>query len=97
MGDIVFDVFKYVSMYQAMDIKVHPLQADINGLYILITETYDKWMPKKVVDNSYACMQYLHEQLEDGTFGQCIGNVFGQWYLYSNMLSFKKFELAEKT
>ena len=69
---------------QVKDIEVPPPQVDINGLYILITETGYKWVPKELVDDPDACMQYLHQQLEDGTIGQHIGNAFGQWYLYGN-------------
>jgi hypothetical protein len=56
----------------------------VHGLYILIMETDEQWMPKELLDDPDACMQYLHKQLEDGTIGQHIGTAFGQWYLYGN-------------
>ena len=67
-----------------MNNEVPPPEMDINGLYILITETNNKWVPKDLIDDPDACMQFLHQQLEDGTIGQHIGNAFGQWYLYGN-------------
>ena len=69
---------------QAIDNGKPPPEVDVNGLYILITETDDKWVPKDLIDDPDACMQYLHEQLEDGSIGQRIGSAFGQWYLYGN-------------
>ena len=69
---------------QASDNAVPPRAVDINGLYILITETDEKWVPIELVNDPDACMQFLHQQLEDGTIGQRIGSAFGQWYLYGN-------------
>ena len=57
----------------------------VNGLYILITETDEQWVPKELLDDPDACMQYMHKQLEDGIIMQCIGSAFGQWYLYDNV------------
>jgi hypothetical protein len=56
----------------------------VNGLYIFIMETDKQWVPKELLDDLDACMQYMHKQLEDGAIGQCIGSAFGQWYLYDN-------------
>ena len=41
-------------------------------------------MPKDLLDDPDACMQYLHKQLEDNTVGQRIVSAFGKWYLYGN-------------
>ena len=45
-------------------------------------------MPKDLIEDLDACIQYMYKQLEDGTLGQHIsnarGNAFGQWYLYGN-------------
>lgn len=41
-------------------------------------------MPKELLNDLDACMQYMHKQLEDGAIRQCIGSAFGQWYLYDN-------------
>ena len=43
---------------QVRDIEVPPPQVDINGLYIIIIETSDKWVLKELVDDLDACMQY---------------------------------------
>ena len=56
----------------------------VNGLYVLITETEEQWVPNSLLDDPDGCMQYLHKQLEDGTIGTRIGSAFGQWYLYGN-------------
>ena len=66
------------------EIATPPEPVPVNGLYILITETDEQWVPKDLLDDPDACMQYLHKQLEDGTIGQRIGSAFGQWYLYGN-------------
>jgi hypothetical protein len=51
-------------------------------------------VPKKFVDDLEACIQYLHQQLEDGTIGHRISNVFGKWFLYdNNQVSFLTFIL----
>ena len=59
-----------------------PGPVPVNGLYILITEIDEQWVPKKLLDNSDACMQYLHKQLEDGTVKQLFDSTFGQWFLH---------------
>lgn len=69
---------------RATDIKTSPPQVDINGLYILITDTYEKWVANERVNNLDARMQYLHQQLNYETIGQHIGRVLNEWYLYNN-------------
>ena len=66
------------------EIATPPEPVPVNGLFILITETDEQWVPNNLLDEPDACMQYLHMQLEDGTIGHRIGSVFGQWYLYGN-------------
>lgn len=56
----------------------------VNGLYVLIMESDEQWVPKKLLDNPDACMEYLFKQCKDGTIGQLSGAAFGQWYLYGN-------------
>ena len=66
------------------EIATPPEPVSVNGLFILITETDEQWVPKNLLDDLDACMQYLHKQLEDGIIGHRIGSAFGQWYLYGN-------------
>ena len=59
-------------------IEVPPVIVEDNSLYILITETSDKWVPKELVDNTKACIQYLHQQMEDGMIEHRINTAFGK-------------------
>lgn len=78
-------VAEATTLFQAKDAGASPPpHVDINGLYILISETDDQWTPRELLKDPQECMQYLHAQLEDGTIGQRIENAFGQWYLYGN-------------
>lgn len=57
-----------------------------SGLYVLITEAEFAWMPKELIDDPIACIQYLQKMLEDGTLRVKIGSAFGKWYLYGNLV-----------
>ena len=59
-----------------------PKPIPVNGLYVLIMETADQWVPRKLVDDPDACMQYLCKQVKDGTIGKICGHAFGEWYLF---------------
>lgn len=61
-----------------------PTPIDISGLYILITEVDIDWMPKDLIRDPEACIQFLHKMVEEGTLGVKLGSAFGQWYLYGN-------------
>ena len=65
-------------------IEVPRAVVEDNGLYTLITEMSDKWVPKKLVDDLEACIQHLNQQMEDGTIGHRISDAFGKWFLYDN-------------
>ena len=61
-----------------------PTFVDMSGLYILITEVDIDWMPKDLLEDPRACIQFLHRMVEEGTLGVKLGSAFGQWYLYGN-------------
>ena len=61
-----------------------PTAVDISGLYILITEVDNDWMPKDLIEDPQACIQFLHRMVEEGTLGVKLGSAFGTWYLYGN-------------
>jgi len=65
-----------------------PVPVPVDGLYVLITETEEEWVPKHLVDDPDACMAFLLKQLKDGIIGQRIYSAFGQWYLYGNQVLF---------
>lgn len=67
--------------YADIEMVSPPPPIAVHGLYILITETSGKWVPKELIEDPNACMQYLHKQLEDGTLFRNIGSAFGEWYL----------------
>ena len=43
-------------------------------------------MPKKLVEDPQFFNLHLNKMLEDGIIGEKIGNAFGQWYLYENVV-----------
>ena len=59
-----------------------PTHVDVSGLYTLITEVNVEWMPKDLLNDPQACLQFLHKMVEDGTLGVELGSAFGTWYLY---------------
>ena len=61
-----------------MNNEVLPHELNINKLYILIIEIYNKKVSKKLINDPDVCMQFLYQQLEDMTIDQHIGNAFGQ-------------------
>ena len=61
-----------------------PTVVDISGLYILITEVDNDWMPKDLIEDPQACIQFLHRMVEERTLGVKLGSPFGTWYLYGN-------------
>ena len=61
-----------------------PTSVNISGLYILITEVDIDWMPKDLIKDPQACIQFLYSMVEEGTLGVKLGSAFGQWYLYNN-------------
>ena len=63
-----------------------PTTVDISGLYILITKADNDWMPKDLIEDPQACIQFLHRMVEEGTPGVKLGSAFGTWYLYGNLL-----------
>jgi hypothetical protein len=69
---------------QVKDIKIPLSQVNLNSLYIFITKTYENKVSKFLIDDIGACMQYLHQHLEDAIIGQCNHNTFRQWNLYGN-------------
>ena len=60
-----------------MNNEVLPHELNINKLYILIIEIYNKKVPKELINDPDVCMQFLYQQLEDMTIDQHIGNAFG--------------------
>ena len=63
-----------------------PPPVQINALYILMSEVDIDWLPKDLLNEPEACMQFLHKMVEDGSLVVKIGNAFGRWYLYSNLV-----------
>jgi len=61
-----------------------PEPKPVNGLYILILQTEEPWVPKHLLQDPDGCMQFLKKQLDDGTIGACMWSAFGQWYLYGS-------------
>ena len=61
-----------------------PAPVDCYGLYTLITEVNVDWLPKELLTQPQACLQFLHRMVEDGSFGIKLGSAFGTWYLYGN-------------
>lgn len=59
-----------------------PEPKPVNGLYILILQTEEPWVPKHLLEDPDGCMQFLKKQLDDGTIGARMWSAFGQWYLY---------------
>ena len=53
----------------------------VNGGYIFITETDEQWVPKELIEDLDANMEYLHKQLEDETirYWQCLQLVVPLW------------------
>ena len=43
-----------------------PTPVEISGLYILITEVDIGWLPKDLLNEPQACMQFLHKMVEGG-------------------------------
>lgn len=73
------------ALFMSQSVSTQPPEpVPVDGLYVLITETDEQWVPMRLLDEPDACMQFLHRQLEDGTIRQNMGNAFGQWYLYGN-------------
>ena len=54
-----------------------PTSDDISRLYILITEVDNDWMPKDLIEDPQACIQFLHRMVEEGTLGVKLGSAFG--------------------
>jgi len=71
-----------------------PVPVPVDGLYVLITETEEEWVPKHLVDDPDAYMAFLLKQLKDGIIGQRIYSAFGQWYLYGNQVLFSSMLLV---
>ena len=63
-----------------------PVPVKVNVIYVLITEAPVQWMPKELVEDPQSCIQHLYKMLEDGIIGEKIGNAFGRWYLYGNLI-----------
>lgn len=43
-------------------------------------------MPKDLIKDPKACIQFLHKMEEEGTLDVNLGSAFGQWYLYGNSI-----------
>ena len=71
-----------------------PTPVDQSGLYILIAEVAIDWMPKDLIEDPDACIQFLHKMVEEGTLGVKLGSAFGQWYLYDNSVRTLLLELG---
>ncbi len=61
-----------------------PSPIPVNGLYVLIRETEEPWVPKSLLEDPDGCMQILHKQLDNGTLRKRAQAAFGQWYLYGS-------------
>lgn len=73
------------NIYNAQNVAPPPpATVPVNGLYVLIQETDEQWVPKRLLEDPDACMQYLNKQLDDGTIGPRMCSAFGQWYLYGH-------------
>ena len=64
-----------------------PTPVDVSGLYTLITEVNVDWLPKGLLTDPQACLQFLHQMVEDGSLGAKLGSAFGTWFLYGNAVS----------
>ena len=61
-----------------------PTPVDVSGLYTLINDVKTRWLPKEILTELQACLEFLHKMVEDGTLGVKLGIAFGTWYLYGN-------------
>lgn len=63
-----------------------PAPVEISEIYILITEAFVEWLPQYLVEDPQSCIDHLYKMLKDMIIGEKIGNTFGQWYLYGNLV-----------
>ena len=61
-----------------------PTPVDVSALYTLLTEVKTPWFPKELLTQPQACLEFLHNMVEDGSLGVKLSSAFGSWYLYGN-------------
>ena len=54
-----------------------PTSVDISRFYILITKVDIDLMPKDLIEDPQACIQFLYRMVEEGTLAVKLGSAFG--------------------
>ena len=54
------------------------MPVDISGSHILIAKVDIDWMPKHLIKDLKACIQFFHKMVEEGTLDVILGSAFGQ-------------------
>ena len=58
-----------------------PEEVPIHGLYVIITETEDEWMPRILFDQPDQCINFFLTLKKDGMLAQTISAAVGYWFV----------------
>ena len=58
-----------------------PEEVPVHGLYIIVTETEEEWMPRSLFDQPEQCVNFFQTLKKDGLLAQTIFTAVGSWYV----------------